>query len=109
MSAGVYVISHPYYENTIAVGSSIDIEDIFEEFSSWFLPEEEPKLLKTYSFKNYKTEKELRYVKKAIHRFFSDYRIDPDAELFRNFDLSLLDNFISNSGFDLVQQDKTKK
>lgn len=105
---GVYILQHPYYANTIKIGSSLDIGRRINDscYTTMFLDAHKPKLLKYYTVDNYTTTEDVVYIEKSIHRFFSEYRCQANREIFTGLDINLIDIYMNNRQFAYTSSDQ---
>ncbi|CAH6419712.1 Helicase [uncultured virus] len=112
---GIYVLNHPFYTNTVKIGSSTNIGRRVKDscYTTMFLEHDVPKLLDYFRVEGYETTEEVTFLERAIHRILNAHRVNPNRELFTNVTPIHVNEIIINYGLTIsrdrtpVNQDRT--
>lgn len=96
--AGIYMLSHPYEENTFKLGCSINISERITSgcYTTMFLLDKLPKLIGTFSVDQYNTSADVRYLEQCIFSQLKQKRLSDKRELFKNITYGEVKNCIEN-------------
>ena len=105
---GIYMLNHPFYPNTVKIGSSTNIGRRIKDscYTTMFLEKDIPKLLDYFRVEGYETKDEVLYLERAIQRTLISRRITPNRELFVNVTPLDVSNIIKSYGL-IISQDRT--
>ena len=105
---GIYMLNHPFYTDTVKIGSSTNIGRRIKDssYTTMFLEKDIPKLLDYFRVEGYETKDEVLYLERAIQRTLNARRITPNRELFVNVTPLDISNIIRSYGL-TISQDRT--
>jgi len=84
--AGIYILKHPYEENTYKIGCSTNISERLTDgcYVTMFPPDKLPKLVNCFTVEGYNTLSEVRYLEQSIFTQLKHKRIYNNRELFKD-------------------------